>query len=55
MKKHSMVCAGIDIGKRKLDVALDGRAERLQVANTDDGHRELITWLRRYRIKRVGL
>jgi transposase len=55
MKKHSMVCAGIDIGKRKLDVALDGRAERLQVANTDDGHRELTTWLRRYRIKRVGI
>jgi transposase len=55
MKKHSMVCAGIDIGKRKLDVALDGRAERLQVANTDDGHRELITWLRRRRIKRVGI
>jgi transposase len=55
MKKHSMVCAGIDIGKRKLDVALDGRAERLQVVNTDDGHRELTTWLRRYRIKRVGI
>jgi transposase len=55
MKKHSILCAGIDIGKRKLDVALDGKEERLQVTNTDDGHRELTTWLRRHRIKRVGM
>jgi transposase len=55
MKKHSMVCAGIDTGKRKLDVALDGSAERLQVANTEDGHGELIAWLRRHRVKRVGI
>jgi transposase len=55
MKKPSMVCAGIDTGKRKLDVALDGRAERLQVANADAGYRELIAWLRRHRVKRVGI
>jgi transposase len=36
-----MICAGIDTGKRKLDVALDGRAERLQVDNNADGHRAL--------------
>src|SRR5712675_3178731 len=55
MKKHSMVCAGIDTGKRKLDVALNGQAERLQVANADAGYRELIGWLRRHRVKRVGI
>jgi transposase len=55
MKKHSMVCAGIDTGKHKLDVALAGRAERLQVANTDDGHRKLTAWLRRQQVKRVGI
>jgi len=55
MSKHSIVCAGIDTGKRKLDVALDGRPERLQIDNTADGHRTLATWLRRHRVKRVGI
>ena len=55
MKKHSMICAGIDTGKRKLDVALAGKAERLQVANADDGHRKLTAWLRQQRVKRVGI
>jgi len=55
MKKHSMICAGIDTGKHKLDVALNGQAERLQVANADAGYRELIAWLRRHRVKRVGI
>jgi transposase len=55
MSKHSMICAGIDTGKRKLDVALDGCAERRQLDNTADGHRLLSTWLRRHRAKRVGI
>src|SRR5258708_238086 len=55
MSKHSMICAGIDTGKRKLDVALDGRAERLQVDNNADGHKALSAWLRRHRTKRVGI
>src|ERR1700682_4974004 len=55
MSKHSMICAGIDTGKRKLDVAVKGRADELQVDNTSDGHRELSGWLRRHRVKRVGI
>ena len=55
MRKHSMICAGIDTGKRKLDVALDGSTDRLQVANTAAGHAELSGWLRRHRVKRVGI
>jgi transposase len=55
MSKHSMVCAGIDTGKRKLDAALEGRPERLQVDNMADGHRLLTRWLRRHRVKRVGI
>jgi transposase len=55
MSKHSMICAGIDTGKRKLDVALDGRAEQLQVANGPDGHKALSAWLRQHRVKRVGI
>lgn len=55
MSKHSMVCAGIDTGKRKLDAAIEGSPERLQVDNTPDGHRVLSAWLRRHRVKRVGI
>jgi transposase len=55
MSKPSIVCAGIDTGKRKLDVALDGRRERLQVDNTPDGHRKVSEWLRQYRTMRVGI
>src|SRR5215211_100258 len=55
MSKHSIACAGIDTGKRKLDVALHERPEQLQVDNTPDGHNALSTWLRRHRIKRIGI
>jgi transposase len=55
MSKPSIACAGIDTGKRKLDVALDGRRERLQVDNTPDGHRKVSEWLRQYRTMRVGI
>src|SRR5258708_15326481 len=37
MAKHTTICAGIDTGKRKLDVALDGNREQLQVENTSEG------------------
>src|SRR5713101_1937104 len=55
MSKHSMANAGIDTGKRKLDVALDERPEQLQVDNTPDGHRALSAWLQKHQVKRVGI
>jgi transposase len=55
MAKRITVCAGIDTGKSKLDVALDGSPERLQVENTAEGHKELLGWLRRHRVKRIGI
>src|SRR5271167_17041 len=55
MTKHSMVCAGIDTGKRKLDVALNIQAAPLQVDNSPEGHAVLSDWLRRHRVKRVGI
>jgi transposase len=55
MSKSIMVCAGIDTGKYKLDVALDGRPERLQVDNIAEGHGTLSAWLRQYRVKRIGI
>jgi hypothetical protein len=39
MSKNSTVCAGIDTGKHKLDVAIDGGAEGVQVDNNSQGHR----------------
>jgi transposase len=55
MAKRTMICAGIDTGKYKLDVAIDGSAEQLQVDNTPEGYKVLSDWLRRHRVKRVGI
>jgi transposase len=55
MHQHTMVCAGIDTGKRKLDVALAGRPDRLQADNNPDGHAALSAWLRKHRVTRVGI
>src|SRR5258708_19423221 len=55
MSKDSMVCAGIDTGKYKLDVALNGCRQQLQIDNTTDGHAALSTWLKRHKVQRVGI
>jgi transposase len=55
MSKVITVCAGIDTGKHKLDVAIDDSAKRLQVDNNSEGHRILSTWLRQRRVKRIGI
>jgi len=55
MRKHNMICGGIDTGKRKLDVALTECLHRLQVDNNCDGHTALSAWLRQHRVKRVGI
>ena len=55
MAKLITICAGIDTGKRKLDVALDGSSEQLQIDNTPEGYKALLDWLRRHRVKRIGI
>ena len=55
MRKHNTICAGIDTGKRKLDVALAECPQRLQVANDPEGHTALSAWFRQHRVKRVGI
>jgi transposase len=55
MRKHNMVCAGIDTGKRKLDVALAEGLQRLVADNNGEGHAALSAWLRQHRVKRVGI
>ena len=55
MSKHTTICAGIDTGKRKLDVAIAECPDRLQIDNNPDGHAVLSKWLRQHRVKRVGI
>jgi transposase len=55
MHEHSTVCARIDTGKHKLDVAIDGSAERLQVDNNPEGYRRLSAWLRQRGVERIGI
>ena len=55
MSKHTIVCAGIDTSKRKLDVAIDASSHRLQVDNTADGHATLSAWLSQHQVERVGI
>ena len=55
MAKRTTICAGIDTGKRKLDVALDGSSEPLQIDNTPEGYKVLLDWLRCHRVKRIGI
>ena len=55
MSKSTTICAGIDTGKHKLDVALEGRSQELQVPNTPEGHRQLSSWLRNHRVARIGI
>lgn len=55
MKKLITKCAGIDTGKRNLDIALDANATRMRVSNTTEGHHKLSGWLRRQKVERIGI
>jgi transposase len=47
--------AGIDTSKHKLDIALSCGGEVLQVVNNEGGYAELLAWLRRHRVMRIGI
>ena len=55
MSNDTTVCAGIDTGKYKLDVAIDGREERLQVDNSAERYPALSAWLRQRNVERIGI
>jgi transposase len=55
MTSSIMICAGIDIGKTSLDVALLPTGETIHLANSPAGRRELAGWLGRRDVVRVGL
>jgi transposase len=53
--KPSTKVAGIDVGKRHLDVAVHGLEDEVRVENAAGGFSELIGWLRAREVGRVGL
>src|SRR5918998_20586 len=57
MEQHhsSTTIAGIDVGKHRLDVALHGSPDEIQLANSPDGLARLLAWLRARGVTRVGL
>ena len=55
MTSSTMICAGIDIGKTSLDVALLPTGETIHLANSPAGRRELAGWLGKRNVVRVGL
>lgn len=50
-----VAAAGIDVSKDWLDVALHGRPGELRIARDGGGLGDLVAWLRRHGIGRVGL
>jgi transposase len=55
MTQTNTLTAGIDTSKAKLDVAIDGKAECWQVANTPSGWRRLAAALLKIGVGRVGI
>ena len=55
MTQTSITTAGIDTSKLKLDIAVHGRTERWQVANTLAGWKALVTNLTKAGVTRVGI
>ena len=54
-RQSSTKVAGIDVGKRGLDVAVHGLEDELRVENGPAGVGELIAWLKAREVGRVGL
>jgi transposase len=55
MGKYSIKTAGIDTGKRRLDVALAAGGACRQVDNDEAGHEALVLWLREHGVRRIGI
>lgn len=54
-RKISTKVAGVDVGKRRLDVAVHGLEDETAVENVASGFSELIAWLKARAVGRVGL
>lgn len=54
-RHFSTKVAGIDVGKRWLDVAAHGQDGTLRVANSAAGFAEIVAWLKAREVGRIGL
>jgi transposase len=50
MAQNERVVAGIDVAKDKVDVCIRSLPLRQTFASTEDGRRELVSWLRRHKV-----
>lgn len=55
MSNPITISAGIDTGKKFLDIALHPGGETLQVPNDAAGHRRLTAWLASHAVERIGI
>ena len=55
MAHDTMIAAGIDVGKARLDAQVHGCATRFGAANSKSGYGELIAWLTGQGVTRIGL
>jgi transposase len=55
MAKHSMKVAGVDVSKKKLDVAISGVVKTFVVTNDELGWQSLEKQLREHGVSRVGM
>ncbi len=53
--KANTQCAGVDVGKHRLDAAVHGSGDRLEVANDAAGLAKLVRWLKELGVSRVGM
>jgi transposase len=53
MAQNDLVVAGIDVAKDKVDVCIRSLSLTSTFASTEDGRRELISWLRRHKVGKV--
>ena len=50
MAQHDGVVVGIDVAKDKVDACIRSRSQRRTLANTAQGHRALLAWLRKHKV-----
>lgn len=53
--KSSTAIAGVDVGKWRLDAAIEGLAEQLETSNDAAGIARLVDWLAIHGVRRVGV
>jgi len=55
MTQPTIISAGVDTSKDKLDVAIRGRANGLKVANNAAGWQQLAAWLQQSGVEKIGI